>query len=361
MASKPPPLPPKPPHLQLGRSRSPGHMPPPVPPKPPGLIGVISQGFIESVAELGSGGMNPIWLVALKGGNAKIVLKLEAPFKQAVPKMVRNTMQQEWVPAPQLAKANIQAMSNVMGTVSPTATMDTASPSELNALAAFGGLPESLKSKLADIRRGTHILLKMKYDSTFASMSNGSVESGRFSSMSEKEKDEARKILEAIRGKTRVWQNLGSITIADALLGNSDRFDISNGGGVTNFGNMIFSRAKDGTINGAMGHDAVDPSKLLEKQMFGTNLGDWEQDFGVHIKNKHSFISFAEKVIQELNKRRMNPLGIAPFGHAEQAAFAEGMVIGWDKLANKIGSTVRMGKGIPSGLMARAKYLGWVK
>ena len=234
MSSRPPvpprfgtPLPPRP-NTTPGTPTI-GMRAPQVPPKPSGLIGAINPGGIETVAELGSGGMNPIWLVSMKGAAYKIVLKLEKQFKDD---NYKNT--------PQLAKGNIKAMSNIMATVSPSATMEAASPRELDALQGFVGLPDSLKKELPNIRNGTFNLVKMKYDSTFASHSNLGVEKGGFSSMSEKDKDEARKLLEAIRGKRRVWQNLGSITIADALIGNNDRVDISNGG-VTNFGNLIFS------------------------------------------------------------------------------------------------------------------------
>jgi hypothetical protein len=94
----------------------------------------------------------------------------------------------------------------------------------------------------------------------------------------------------------------------------------------------------------------------------GANAPDsWIEVYGKYIKDKNSFPAFAKSVLAHVNEERMALLNLAPYTIDEERYLAEGLVQGWDKQANAVGIKVRAGKGVPSGLMARAKYLGFIR
>ncbi|WP_325342778.1 hypothetical protein [Xylophilus sp.] len=314
-------------------------------------------GNIQSIDDASGNGASPVWIVTLTSKDAadqhdRLVVKEEKQFVNAAGKHIGA-----------FARGNIDAMNYVMTTVSPTAVMEVLEPTENLALDTFSGRPDNLSRAARQAWEGTRLLLKMKFDPRFYAGSNKPVDDKPYA-MDENDRAKATHLLNGLRANVRAWQTLGQVVIADNLIGNYDRIAFESWE-VTNFGNLIFSRDSSGNITHALGYDAVDPSSTLEKLLFGTNIDWWKANFGQYIKEKHTFLAASQRVINHINRHRMEPLGLAPFGRNvtanEVRYFEQGLVIGWDKLANAIGVKVRSGKAIPSGLMARARYLGWVR
>lgn len=320
----------------------------PVPIPKPKLLKQIVAGSIHAIDDASGNGASPVWIVTLTskdetGQHDQLVVKEERQFSNS--------------------RGNVGAMNQIMTTVSPSAAMEVLDQPEWLALDTFASRPAGLAQAARSAWLGQTVLLKMKYDPRFYAASNRPVD-GQSRAMDEDDKAKATHLFNGLRANTKAWQTLGQVAIADNLIGNNDRIAF-DGWTVTNFGNLIFSRDAQGKITHALGYDAVDPYGGPAKQIFGTDIEYWTSNFGCFIKEKHTFVAAAHSVVRHINEARMEPLGLAPFGKniaANEAQFlAQGLMIGWDKLANAIGMRVRNGRSVPSGLMARARYLGWVK
>ena len=325
--------------------------PPPVPPRPAGMMLPIAAGQIKSIDEM-VGGMNPVWLVTMTNTPKKFVVKSEKAMSSDHG-VLPNAQQ----------VANIKAMNSIMGVVSAKTDMLALSAPELTALGSFSNSPQSMKDALQKVNSKQSILVKMYQDASFTSTPNKAVlDDGGFPEniMTDNDRMKSRSMFNKLRGNRAAWQSLGQVAIADALIGNSDRLTLSPPG-VTNFGNLIFSTNAQGDIIHALGYDTIDPFTGNPKLLHGQDIREWISSFGAHILSKTKFTAIAMGVMSDIKRHRLDPLQMAPYTDGEAQALSEGLSMGWDKQAMWISSTVQSGKGIPSGLMARAKYLGWVR
>lgn len=315
--------------------------PPPVPPRPANLMMTIGNA-IENIQPMSPG--HPVWEVTMKGGS-KIVVKSESIATSY------NTQGQHLAA---MTPANVKAINGIMATVSPGHEQHPLTDAEITALAAFKAAPDDLAGYIQQARAKQQVLLKMKHDPGFRTL-------GKATELSLTDKDKAafNDLILALLGNAPAWQSLGKIAIADAFIGNNDRLDLGNKM-VGNAGNVIFHRAADGKVTHAKGLDTLDPSASDAAHMYGTNITDWSNTFGVHIRDKTQFPALAQAIIADFNRRNLTPLGITNLTPAEAGALAQGMVMGWDALAARIAGQVRAGNKVPSGVMARARYLGWV-
>jgi hypothetical protein len=337
------PLPPPPPSRE-GRPALSVRDPRPLP-APPGIIPEIKLGMIESINDLSGNGMNPIWKVNLRGGG-KVIVKAERQIESGVA----------------FARGNINAISGIVTAITPTGAFAKLSPSEIGALNRCVPRPASLTSSLLQSAQKTVNLVKMRFDPTFHSSTAHDVEAscGK-KAMTPTERADATTLFSSLRGNIRAWETLGQVLIADAVIGNHDRFNISSGT-VGNFGNLIFSRDANGRVMRAQGYDSLDPFSGVSSMMYGVDIQEWIDSDGKYIKdNKAVFPGLAQKIVDNMNEWRMRPLKLADYGSAEVTWFWQGMGAAWDKLARDISTKVTKGQGIPSGVMARAKYLGWVR
>ncbi len=317
--------------------------------------------MIESIDDMSGGGMNPIWLVTMRGANVKLVVKAEKelnPSEAAV------------------AKANMKAISDVMLVVSKTAAFARLDDKELNALENFRARPLTLRSAIIAAVKGEKHLTKMKFDPTFFCTSAAEpIAMGGKAWQAMSPSDEARAILlfTALRGNKDAWRSLGQVIFADGLIGNNDRIYFANGN-VSNFGNLIFSRDNVGNVTRALGYDTYYALADNAKMMYGTGIDTqtapkavnngpaeygWIESCGKWIR-KDMLPRLAKRIISSINKDRMAPFNLAPYSSTEEEQYLlEGLLQGWARQETSIGMKLRQGKGLPSGLVTRAKYLGF--
>ncbi len=317
--------------------------------------------MIESIDDMSGGGMNPIWLVTMRGSVVKLVVKAE---KELNPSEAA------------IAKANMKAMSDVMLVVSKTAAFARLDQAELTALEHFRARPLALRRAIVAASRGENHLTKMKFDPTFFCTSAAEpIAMGGKAWQAMSPADEAKSILlfTALRGNKDAWRSLGQVIFADGMIGNNDRINFMNGS-VSNFGNLIFSRDTSGNVTRALGYDTYFAYADSAKLMYGTNLDTqtapqaipggpaeygWIESCGKWIK-KNMLPRLAAGIIASINKQRMLPFNLAPYSSTEEEQYLlDGLRQGWARQETNIGMKLRQGKGLPSGVVARAKYLGF--
>lgn len=314
-------------------------------------------------------GASPIWKV-ITSTNRAVIVKEESPMKLNVMHSSTGGNKVEHYMAPAVAKspaiqaAQLKGINQVMGVASATATMAMVEPSEMTAIESFATCPASFKGAIAAARSGGCILIKMNFDPKFATSANKGVPKDKTEAgdkiMTADDQRKARELFEGLRNNDKAWQTLGQVCIADYIVGNADRIDLE-GGKVQNFGNLIFSKNAQGQITHALGYDAVNPFAGIQKNMYGSDIDDWVMNYGEVIRDKRTFHKQATAIIADINAKRMLPLKLKPFSAREATALGTGLVAGWDDQAKAIRSRSAGGGGIPSGLMARAVWLGWVR
>lgn len=375
MASRPP-FPPKP-GVPSGRALPPlpavpQRAAPIVPPRSDG--GIPRIGGVSKVEDLGGGGASQIWKV-ITSSNRALTVKEEAPsqanvakFNDAKPVGQRFQHMQPTavLNSPAMQAAQVRGINSVMGVVSSTATMETVDAAEMKILETFSGCPASLKGAIASARSGAKMLLKMNFDPKFTTSANKSVPTDKTQAgdgiMTAEDQKKAKELFEGLRANDKAWQTLGHVTIADHLVGNGDRLNLMDGDvKVQNYGNLIFSKNAQGQITHALGYDAINPFAGLAKNIYGTDIERWADEYGAFIRDKSKFPDIAKQIIADINIKRMAPLKLQPFGPREIFALGTGLAQGWDKYANLIADRALRGQGVPSGLMARAVWMGWVR
>lgn len=333
--------------------------PPPLPPRrPAGILPFIGMNMVQSIDDMSGGGMNPIWLVTMRGGGVKLVVKAEMELNPS---------------EAAFAKANMKAMSDVMMVVSKTSAFARLEDKELTALDSFVTRPLTLRSAITAAQTGTKHLTKMKFDPSFFCTSAGEPIGMGFAAQAMSPEQQAKSILlfTALRNNREAWRTLGQVVFADAMIGNNDRVSFENGR-VSNFGNLIFARDTGGNVTHALGYDTYHAFADNAKMMYGTAIHtqtapmfdprgeaeySWIGSCGKWIK-KEMLPRLAKGIIDSINKERMIPFNLAPYTVLEeQKHLLDGLLQGSRRQESNIKTKLRQGQGLPSGLVARAKYL----
>jgi hypothetical protein len=302
----------------------------------------IVAGQIEAIEAIAPG--HPVFLVTLRDGS-KVVVKADG---------IATTSDGTDISA--MTRKNVIAIDELITAVSPGASTLPLSPSEIDAVAAFALAPADLAQWVTLVRQGRNIFLKMRQAVGFTTL--GKAEE-RNLSIDDKSKFNA--LIHKLRHNQKAWISMGAVSAVDLFVGNNDRIDFTLLR-VGNAGNMIFQQEPNGTISKALGYDTLDPTANDSGLMYGTmNFRQWEDSFGKHLLDTRAFGRKCQAIIASFNSRSLVPLGIAPLPLSDGSSLAAGLDQGASILSHKISTKVKLGQKVPSGIMARASYLGWVR
>lgn len=287
---------------------------------------------------------HPVFLVTLGNSATKLVIKVEDHASSI-----------DGLDLKPMTRHNIGVINDIMGTVSAGVDSVPLSELEVAAVAAFRASPAELAMWLALVQSGQKVMLKMAHNAGFTTLGKASE-----LSLSDKDKSRLNSLILKLRNNSKAWLSMGAITAADLFVGNNDRIDF-NVGVIGNAGNMIFQEEANGSINRALGYDNLDPTASDAGFMYGRNIRAWQDVFGIHLRDVRAYGRKCQTVIQNFNARTLAPLGIAPLSPADGSSLAAGMELGRNALARKISDRMKIGQKVPSGVAARALWLGWVR
>jgi hypothetical protein len=302
----------------------------------------LVKGRIESVKPLAKG--HPVFLVTLKGSTAKIVIKTES--QQFIGSIENPTR------SPHSSK-NAQMVSSLMGAVSQGVQNIPLTASEVEALKAVPNPDPSLKIAQLSVDAKQSFWVKMPFTPGLTGF-GGLMKK---TDLNAQEIGEVADLVARLKGNSKAWTGLGQIFVVDLFIGNGDRIDWE-GMRVQNPGNLIFQADSNGDITRAVGLDAFDPNAGNAGQMYGTDIEEWKRAFGSVLKYHQAYGRNAARIIESLNTWLKRGAGLDGFGNNESMGIAIGMDKGRAALQQRVAAQIKSGR-TPSGVMARATYLGW--
>jgi hypothetical protein len=317
--------------------------PPPVPPKGDAMLTLV-KGHITAVTPLAKG--HPVFLVTLKGTKAKVVVKTEnIQFIGGAEDPKRSPM----------AAQNAKLVSQMMGSVSKGVQNIPLTASEVEALKAAPNPDPALKNAMQMVEAKQQFWVKMPF-------TPGLTTFGKLQKRDDLDANDIAELgdtIQRLKGNSKAWTGMGQILLVDLFIGNADRIYWEEMK-VVNPGNLIFQTNSRGEIERAVGLDAYDPNAGQAGQMYGSDIEDWKRAFGSVLKNTKAYNRNADRIIESLNKWLKDKANLAGFGKNESMAVTIGMDQGHTILRQKIQAQIARGR-TPSGVMARAVYLGWTK
>jgi hypothetical protein len=254
-------------------------------------------------------------------------------------------------------KASAEVSSSLMSLVSPGTQSVPLNTAETAAIMGWRSLPMTLSQMAQQISGRAAFLVKMPFLKGVTS-----TEAMKDKVFDPANKPAMAKMAAELEGNTPVWKGLGKIILVDAFVGNGDRIDFS-GNRIQNISNLIFQTDAQGEIVKAVGLDVFDPYAADAGRMHGTMIDAWITDFGQYIKDQFRYMALASSIVNDLSTRWFKgAAGVdTSLGGGEAAALGVGMSQAYAELSRKLSGDAKMGRRMPSGVMARAVYLGWVQ
>lgn len=247
--------------------------------------------------------------------------------------------------------------SSLMGIVSPGTQSVPLTPAETQAIFSWPHLPTTMEMQRGQVAAKAAFLVKMPFLKGIVSTE----------AMKDKVFDPANRpameqMAAELKGNMQVWKQLGRIFFVDAFVGNGDRVNFAEPR-IQNISNLIFQTDGTGKIARAVGLDAFDPYGADAGRLYGSMIDAWITDFGQYIKDQTRYPGLAVRWVQDLKTRWfLGRAGVdADLGATESNMLSMGMSQAYAALASRLSTDAKAGRKMPSGVMARAVYMGWVR